>query len=176
MRRGVIGIENLNRVLQETLNSTGDPLFHGGRKFMVGDKVMQTRNDYQREVFNGDMGRISVIDHQEQQVVVTMDDREVIYESSDLDELVLSYAVSIHKFQGSECPCVVIPVHTQHYMLLTRNLLYTGLTRGKKLVILIGMPKALGIAVKTNDVQERHTGLQQALWGHSKLGIIGQLP
>lgn len=170
MKRGEIGTENLNVVLQKTLNPKGDSLLWGGKKFSVGDKVMQIRNDYQREVFNGDIGRIKKINHTEQEMIVLMDDRDVIYDFSDLDELMLSYAVSIHKYQGSECPCVVIPVHTSHYVLLTRNLLYTGVTRGKRLVIIVGTKKALWIAVNNDDVKKRYTGLQQALIGSRPIG------
>lgn len=166
MKRGVIGTENLNVVLQQTLNPKGDTsVSWGGRKFAVGDKVMQIRNDYQREVFNGDIGRVTKINFQDQELIVEIDEREVIYEFSDLDELVLSYAVSIHKYQGSECPCVIIPTHTSHYILLTRNLLYTGVTRGKRLVVLVGTKKALWIAVNNDEVKKRYTGLQQAMIG-----------
>lgn len=171
MKRGIIGTENLNVVLQQTLNPKDSALMWGGKKFAIGDKVMQIRNNYQREVFNGDIGRILEIDNVEQQMVVKIDDRDVIYEFSDLDELVLSYAVSIHKYQGSECPCVVIPTHTTHFMLLTRNLLYTGVTRGKRLVVLVGTTKALAIAVGNDDVKKRHTGLQQVLIGQRTLGV-----
>lgn len=164
MRRGVIGTENLNLVLQEQLNPKGgDPLFWGGKRFVPGDKVMQIRNNYQRDVYNGDIGRIASIDPIEQEMVVTIDDRPVVYEFSDLDELVLAYAVSVHKYQGSECPCVVIPVHTTHFKLLHRNLLYTGVTRGKRLVVLVGTKKAIALAVQNDEVKRRHTGLQQAL-------------
>jgi exodeoxyribonuclease V alpha subunit len=163
MRRGLIGTENLNASLQEALNRRDNPIFRAGRKFLIGDKVMQLRNDYKREVYNGDIGYIIDIDQAEQQVVVQIDERSIVYEFSDLDELTLSYAVSIHKYQGSECPCIIIPVHTTHYMLLHRNLIYTGITRGKKLVILVGLKKALGIAVRNNEVENRFTGLQQAL-------------
>ena len=124
---------------------------------------MQTRNDYKREVFNGDIGFIESIDPDEQQLLIRFEEREVVYDYSDLDELMLAYAISIHKFQGSECPCVVMPVHTSHFMLLHRNLLYTGITRGKKLVVLVGTKKALAIAVKKDDVQKRYTSLQQSL-------------
>lgn len=165
MKRGVIGTENLNTVLQQTLNPNDNALLLAGKKFAVGDKVMQIRNNYQRNVFNGDIGRIAAINQDDQEIVVKMDDREVVYEYSDLDELVLSYAVSVHKYQGSECPCIVLPVHTSHFMLLTRNLLYTGVTRGKKLVVLVGTKKALAITVKNDKVKTRHTGLQQAILG-----------
>jgi exodeoxyribonuclease V alpha subunit len=167
MKRGVIGTENLNVVLQETLNPSKNALTISGKKFAVGDKVMQIRNNYQKNVFNGDIGRISHINVEDEEVVVKMDDREVIYNFTDLDELVLSYAVSVHKYQGSECPCVVLPVHTSHFLLLTRNLLYTGVTRGKRLVILVGTKKALAITVKNDKVKTRYTGLQQAILGTS---------
>lgn len=167
MKKGIIGTENLNNVLQEKLNpkNKDTPLLASGRKFLLGDKVMQLRNDYQKEVYNGDIGRITQINPTDQHLVVTFDDREVIYDSSDCDELILSYAVSIHKYQGSECPCVVIPVHTTHFKLLNRNLLYTAVTRGKKIVVLVGTKKALMIAVKNDEVKKRYTGLQEALIG-----------
>lgn len=163
MRKGVIGTENLNLVLQETLNGQNEPIFRAGKRFAVGDKVMQIKNDYKREVFNGDIGKIISIDTTDQQLVVIIDGKEVLYEFSDLDELVLAYAVSIHKYQGSECPCIIIPVHTTHYKLLYRNLLYTGVTRGKKLVVLVGTKKAVSIAVRNDEVRKRFTGLKQAL-------------
>lgn len=165
MKRGIIGIDNLNAVLQEQLNPKGNPLFWSGKRFLPGDKVMQIRNDHKREVYNGDIGRIKAIDTDEEQVIVTIDERDVIYEYSDLDELVLAYAVSIHKYQGSECPCVVMPVHTSHFKLLHRNLLYTGVTRGKRLVVLVGTKKAIAIAINNDEVKRRYTGLQQALTG-----------
>ncbi|WP_068468065.1 ATP-dependent RecD-like DNA helicase [Candidatus Protochlamydia phocaeensis] len=163
MKKGIIGTENLNQSLQQVLNPKEMALFRAGQKFQVGDKVMQLRNDYQREVFNGDIGYIQTIDPDDHQVMVRFEDREVPYDYADMDELVLAYAISIHKFQGSECPCVVMPIHTSHFMLLHRNLLYTGITRGKKLVVLVGTKKALAIAVKKDDVQRRYTSLQQAL-------------
>lgn len=163
MKKGIIGTENLNQVLQEVLNPQDSFIMRGGRKLHVGDKVMQIRNDYTKEVFNGDVGYIKEIDSIDQQVCVFFEGREVIYEYADLDELVLAYAISIHKFQGSECPCVVMPVHTSHFMLLHRNLLYTGITRGKKLVVLVGTKKAIAIAVKNDEVQKRYTSLQQTL-------------
>jgi exodeoxyribonuclease V alpha subunit len=163
MKKGVIGTQNLNLALQETLNNKEQYVFRGGQKFMVGDKVMQLKNDYKREVFNGDIGYITEIDTVEQRIVVQIDDRDVIYEFSDLDELTLAYAVSIHKYQGSECPCVIMPIHTSHFKLLHRNLLYTGVTRGKKLVILVGMKKALALAVRNDEVKKRYTGLKSML-------------
>ncbi|PJD94910.1 MAG: ATP-dependent RecD-like DNA helicase [Parachlamydia sp.] len=163
MRKGVIGIDNLNTVLQEKLNPNQTSILRNGRKLAVNDKVMQIRNNYQKEVFNGDIGRIIEIDLTDQQVLVRMNEREICYEFSDLDELVLAYAVSVHKYQGSECPCVVIPIHTSHFKLLYRNLLYTAVTRGKRLVVLVGTKKALAIAVHNDEIKKRYTGLQQAL-------------
>lgn len=163
MRRGIIGTDNLNSALQGSLNPKDNFLIRGGQKYLVGDKVMQLRNDYQREVYNGDIGYITHIDLGEQQLAVQFDDREVIYEFSDLDELTLAYAVSIHKYQGSESPCVIIPIHMTHFKLLNRNLLYTGVTRGKKLVVIVGTKKALGMAVRNDEVKKRFTGLQQVL-------------
>jgi len=163
MKRGVIGTENLNRVLQEKLNFQEEVILHGGNRFGVSDKVMQIRNDYNKEVYNGDIGRIKKIDREEQELIVNFDGRDVIYPFVDLDELVLAYATSIHKYQGSECPCVVIPVHTTHFTMLHRNLLYTAVTRGKKLVVLVGTGKAIAIAVSNDDVKKRHTGLVDCL-------------
>lgn len=159
MKKGIIGTENLNRVLQEKLNPQSDFILHGGMRFNVLDKVMQIRNDYNKEVYNGDIGRIKKIDREEQELIVSFDGKEVAYPFFDLDELVLAYATSIHKYQGSECPCVVIPVHTTHFMMLHRNLLYTAVTRGKRLVVLVGTGKAIAIAVSNDDVKKRHTGL-----------------
>ncbi len=163
MRRGIIGTENLNTVLQEHLNPRGTPLTWGGRKYLVGDKVMQIRNNYKRAVFNGDIGCIQSISAINHEVVVKIDENDVVYDFKDLDELVLAYAVSIHKYQGSECPCVVMPIHTTHFKLLHRNLLYTGVTRGKRLVVLVGTTQAIALAVKNDEVKRRHTGLKQAL-------------
>lgn len=166
MKKGVIGIENMNIALQESLNKNQqNALFRAGKKFLVGDKVMQIRNNYQKEVFNGDVGYIKTIDIVDQVVIVDFEGHIVEYEFNGLDELVLAYAVSIHKYQGSECPCVVIPVHTTHFMMLHRNLLYTGVTRGKKLVVLVGTKKALALAVKNDEVHNRYTGLEYALMG-----------
>ena len=137
-----------------------------GTAFRVGDKVMQVRNNYDRGdggVFNGDIGRITEIDPDEQVLVADFDGRAVEYEFPDLDELQLSYACTIHKSQGSEYPAVVIPVHTQHFVMLQRNLLYTGITRGRKLVALVGSRKALWIAAKTADTKKRYSLLKWRL-------------
>jgi exodeoxyribonuclease V alpha subunit len=163
MHRGLVGASNLNTELQKNLNSSTDELVRGGLVLKVGDKVMQIRNNYDKEVFNGDIGRISKIDREEQEIIVNYDGRMVSYEYSELDEIVLAYAVSVHKSQGSEYPVVVMPVLTQHYMLLQRNLLYTGITRGKKLVVLVGTNKAIAIAIKNNKPQKRYTLLKERL-------------
>lgn len=163
MKKGIIGTENLNYVLQQALNPQKEVLMRMGRRFGVGDKVMQLRNNYQKEVYNGDIGLIKSINFVDQQLVVTVEEKEITYSFTEADELVLAYAVSIHKYQGSECRSVVIPVHTSHYKLLHRNLLYTGVTRGKELVVLVGMKKALHIAVSNDEVKRRYTGLRQAL-------------
>lgn len=163
MKRGLIGTDNFNHVLQKELNPQSTQLHQMGRTFQPHDKVMQIRNNYDKHVYNGDVGRILEIDQEEQKVTVNFDGKEVIYDFSELDELMLAYAVSVHKYQGSECPCVIIPIHISHFKLLFRNLLYTGLTRGKKLVFLLGTKKALAIAINTDNAQKRYTGLCQTL-------------
>ena len=163
MIRGLLGAANLNQELQSLLNPSGPSFEMLGTTFRVGDKVMQVVNNYDKNVFNGDMGIISAIDEIEKGLAVQMDDRQVFYQASELDELVLSYAVTIHKSQGSEYPCVVIPIHTQHYPMMQRNLLYTGITRGKKLVVLVGNRKALAIAVNRIGADDRMTSLTQRL-------------
>jgi len=165
MHRGPAGVSNLNRVLQETLNPGSFELAHGDRRFRPGDKVMQIRNNYDKEVFNGDIGRVERIDAEARVLTVRYEDRRVRYETTELDEIVLAYAVSVHKSQGSEFPAVIVPVLTQHYLLLQRNLLYTAVTRGKRLVVLIGTKKALAIAVKNTDTRERYTRLRIRLAG-----------
>ncbi len=163
MKRGMIGSENFNTVLQQQLNPSPNPLMRLGRSFHVGDKVMQIRNNYEKEVYNGDVGRIIEIDLTEQTLKVGFDGKSVPYEFMEMDELVLAYAVSIHKYQGSECPCVIIPVHTSHFKMLFRNLLYTGLTRAKKRAVFVGTKKALAIAIHNQEVQMRNTGLKEAV-------------
>jgi len=162
MYRGACGVSNLNGRLQETLNpaSPRKPERRlGGRAFRVGDRVMQTRNNYLRDVYNGDIGRVTGIDPVEQTLTVSIDNRPVVYDWGEADELTHAFAVSIHKSQGSEYPAVVIPVLTQHYLMLQRNLLYTGITRAKQLVVLVGTRRAIGIAVRNNKVRDRHSGL-----------------
>ena len=163
MRKGVIGFDNLNHALQQALNPNKPSITRSGRRLSIGDKVMQIRNNYQKEVFNGDIGIIESIDDEDQTLTIRMDERIISYEYSELEEITHAYAVSIHKFQGSETPCVIIPVDTSHFILLTRNLLYTGVTRGKSLVILVGSEKAIGMAVRNNAIQKRHTGLKHFL-------------
>lgn len=170
MRRNVLGVDNLNVHLQEKLNPQAPfktEIKHAGTVFRLGDKVMQTRNNYQKEVYNGDIGRITYINTDDGEVIVRFPDvggpRDVVYEQDELDELVLSYATSVHKSQGSEYPIVVLPVVTQHYILLQKNLLYTAITRAKELVVLIGTKKALAIAIRNNKVEARHTRLANRL-------------
>jgi exodeoxyribonuclease V alpha subunit len=168
MNRGSLGVRELNEALQRALNPArpGQPSVERfGWRFQMGDKVIQTENDYDKEVFNGDIGTVERIDPVEHQVMVRFDDRAVNYDFGELDEVAPAYAVTIHKSQGSEFPAVVIPLATQHYMLLQRNLIYTGITRGRKLVVLVGQKKALGIAVRNDRPQKRYSGLLASLRG-----------
>lgn len=165
MHRGIIGASNLNIELQNALNPGDEGVSRFGRLYKINDKVMQIANNYDKEVYNGDIGRIISIDEEAQEATVSMDDREIAYDYSELDELVHAYAVSIHKSQGSEYQAVVIPILTQHYILLQRNLLYTGVTRGKKLVVIVGTRKAMAIAVRNNKTQKRYTLLNERLRG-----------
>jgi exodeoxyribonuclease V alpha subunit len=163
MNRGPLGTDNLNAVLRDLLNPEGQMVTRGGHSLRVGDKVMQVRNNYELEVFNGDIGRVIGIDEVEQIVKVVVDNREVIYDFGSIDELTLAYACSIHKSQGSEYPCVVIPLHTTHYVMLQRNLFYTALTRAKRLAILVGEERALRVAVGNKRVRPRFTRLAERL-------------
>jgi exodeoxyribonuclease V alpha subunit len=163
MKRGLLGSANLNTVLRETLNPHGRSLTRGGHTLRLGDKVMQIRNNYDLEVWNGDIGRVTAVDDEEQRLQVAFDGREVAYELAAIDELALAYACSIHKAQGSEYPCVVIPLHTQHYVMLQRNLLYTGITRAKRLAVLVGETKALATAVANRRVSKRFSRLAERL-------------
>jgi exodeoxyribonuclease V alpha subunit len=162
MNRGSLGIRELNARLQAELNPPRpdqNSIEKFGVQFRVGDKVIQTENDYDKEVFNGDIGVISKLDLFEKELSVKFDQREVTYDFGELDELSLAYAITIHKSQGSEFPAVVIPLATQHFLLLQRNLIYTGVTRGKRLVILVGQRKALSMAVQNNKISQRFSGL-----------------
>jgi exodeoxyribonuclease V alpha subunit len=163
MQKGELGARNLNQVFQQLLNPTGDEVERFGYVYRTGDKVMQTENDYDKDVYNGDMGRIAKIDSEQSELIVDFDGRKIVYDFRELDELVLSYAITIHKSQGSEYPCVIIPMHTQHYVLLQRSLIYTALTRAKKLVIVLGTKKALGLAVSRAESRERTTTLSERL-------------
>ena len=163
MRRNALGTENLNVELQKAFNPDAPGLVRGGTTFRVGDRVMQLRNNYDKDVYNGDIGFVKAVDAAERSMVVLFDGRPVRYEAADLDELVLAYAMTIHKSQGSEYPAVIVIIHTQHYVMLQRNLLYTAITRGRKLVLLMGVPYAVDQAIKTNVVRERRTGLAERL-------------
>lgn len=162
MYRGGCGVSNLNEELQKALNPPAPRKREkrvGGRVFRVGDKVMQTRNNYDKDIYNGDIGRVTQIDTMEQTMTVSIDGRPVTYDWVELDELVHAFAISVHKSQGSEYAAIVMPILTQHYLLLQRNLLYTAVTRAKELVVLVGTRKAIWIAVKNDKVSERHSGL-----------------
>jgi exodeoxyribonuclease V alpha subunit len=163
MHRGLIGASNLNIELQRTLNPSTVELVRGGKILKAGDKVMQIRNNYDKDVYNGDIGRVASIDREEQELSVDYDGRRVSYDFTELDELVLAFAVSVHKSQGSEYPVVVLPLLTQHYLMLQRNLLYTAVTRGKKLVVIVGTKKALAIAIKNDRPRFRYTRLRERL-------------
>jgi len=164
MQRGENGAQNLNTMLQGALNHSKDMLRRGGIEYKYGDKVMQIKNNYDKEVFNGDIGRIVGVDEEERTLSVSFDGASPLpYDISELDELVLAYATTVHKAQGSEYDVVVIPMTTQHYMMLQRNLLYTGLTRAKRAVVLVGTAKAIGMAVSNDRVTKRNTGLAAML-------------
>ncbi|MDE0141340.1 MAG: AAA family ATPase [Caldilineaceae bacterium] len=166
MHRGAAGVGSLNEMIQKALNPPAPETAEtraGDRIFRTGDRVMQVRNNYDKDVFNGDLGYIKDVDLIEQYVTVEIDGRPVGYEFTELDELVHAYAVSVHKSQGSEFPAVVIPLLTSHYKLLQRNLLYTAVTRAQRLVVLVGQPRAIGIAVDNDDVARRYSGLTERL-------------
>jgi exodeoxyribonuclease V alpha subunit len=165
MHKGILGVENLNRHLQQALNPEGRPYRRGGTEFRIGDKVMQTRNNYELEVFNGDIGYLVDINEKEGSFQVGYDDRVVLYSPSDADDLVIAYATTIHKAQGSEYTCVIVPVHTQHYVMLARNLLYTAVTRGKRLVLTIGSARAVRLGVENSRSRTRFTRFAQRLVG-----------
>ena len=163
MQKGELGARSLNAVMQAALNPRGAEVERFGWKFREGDRVMQTENDYDKDVFNGDIGIVERVDAGEQELIVRYDDRKVAYDFQELDELTPAYAITVHKSQGSEYPCVVLPLHTQHYVMLQRNLLYTGITRGKKLVVLVGSEKAIGLAVRNAEAGRRNTTLRRRL-------------
>ncbi len=166
MNRTSLGARALNELLQSTLNPGSKKLAEVerfGQTFRVGDRVLQTVNNYNRGVFNGDLGTITGIDAVEQEISIQFEEAEIVYDFNSLDEIKLAYALTIHKSQGSEYPAVIIPVHTQHFVMLQRNLLYTGITRGKQLVVLVGSQQALELAVSRQDTNRRHTALQARL-------------
>ena len=170
MRRTPIGVDNLNIELQRSLNPASPQkteIRQGFQHFRLGDKVMQIRNNYKKQVFNGDIGRIQAIDLEERELAVVYPEgrfeRLVVYDFTELDELTLAYAISVHKSQGSEYPVIVLPISTQHYIMLQRNLLYTAITRARRQVVLVGTKKAIALAVKNNQVEERHTLLEWRL-------------
>ena len=163
MQKGIVGAANLNLALQEALNPQGDGLRRGGYLFRTGDKVMQIRNNYEKEIFNGDIGTVESVDLQERTLKVNFDQHIIEYEASELDELVHAYATTIHKAQGSEYPIVVMPVLMNHYVMLQRNLIYTGITRAKNVLVIVGTRKALSYAVRNVTVTKRNTFLKERL-------------
>ncbi|MBR3175105.1 MAG: ATP-binding domain-containing protein, partial [Oscillospiraceae bacterium] len=165
MQRGTAGAANLNLLLQKAVNPGEEGLRRGGVQFRKNDKVMQIRNNYEKEVFNGDIGFVQSVDLEDRTLWVSYDGRLVDYDVTELDELVLAYAATVHKSQGSEYPVVVMPVVTSHYVMLQRNLIYTGVTRAKKGMVLVGTRKALGYAVRNVSVRKRNTLLMQRLKG-----------
>ena len=171
MQRGECGAVNLNQVLQEAMNPSKIFLRRGGTQYRLKDKVMQIRNDYDKEVFNGDIGTITKVDMEERELTVLFDEREIIYDVTELDELTLAYAVTIHKSQGSEYPIVVMPFTMSHFVMLQRNLLYTGVTRAKKILVLVGEKKAVYYAIKNETTTGRNTMLARRLQPDSKDGI-----
>lgn len=168
MQRGECGAVNLNQVLQEAMNPTAIFLRRGGTQYRLHDKVMQIRNDYDKEVFNGDIGTIVKVNMEDRELTVNFDDREVRYDVTELDELSLAYAVTIHKSQGSEYPIVVMPFTMSHFVMLQRNLLYTGVTRAKKILVLVGEKKAVFYAIKNETTTGRNTMLKQRLSAGSR--------
>ena len=168
MNRGSLGARTLNAILQEVLNpareSSPVEVERFGWKYRLGDKVMQTENDYDKDVFNGDLGRVRSIDPGEQKMTIGFEGRRVIeYPFSDLDRLMLAYAVTVHKSQGSEYPAVVVPISTHHYVMLRRNLLYTAITRGRRLVVIVGQKWALQKAVEEASDLRRYSTLRERL-------------
>ncbi len=187
MTRGLIGTRNLNKVLQQLINPPSEEkteLVRGDSILRVDDRVMQLKNDYNKEVFNGDLGLVMDLDHIEKKAIINfdgatprrrktqgnaphVDERDVVYDYADLNEITLAWATSIHKSQGSEYPVVILPIYTQHYVMLSRNLFYTGLTRAKQLALIVGSSKAIAIAVKQVKQQQRYTRLKERLSGRN---------
>lgn len=163
MQRGVAGAANLNMILQEALNPSGPSLNRSGYTYRLGDRVMQIRNNYDKDVFNGDLGYVIAVNSEDRTLTVNFDGKSIEYDITELDELTLAYATTIHKAQGSEYPIVIMPVLMNHYVMLQRNLIYTGITRAKKICVLIGSPKALACAVRNTAVLKRNTKLKERL-------------
>lgn len=163
MKRGIIGTENLNSEIQNAINPSSTPLFFRGKRFHINDKVMQIKNNYNKNVFNGDIGKIIKINLKEEELIISFNGRLISYKFIELDEIILAYAVSVHKYQGSEYPVIIMPIHTCHYILLFRNLLYTAITRSKKLLFLVGTKKAIFLAIKNNNPLKRYSGLKNFL-------------
>ena len=174
MHKGTLGTDNLNRELQAGLNPSKKAMARGDRAFRLKDKVMQIRNNYEKEVFNGDIGRITAIDLENQELTVTFDGMPVPYDASELDEIMQAYAISVHKSQGSEYPAVIIPVLGQHYLLLQRNLIYTAVTRAKKLVVMVGSKKALATGIKNDKIMRRYTYLAERVIRPQETGALGK--
>ena len=172
MQRGAVGAANLNQVLQAALNADAAGLRRGGTEYRLHDKVMQIRNNYDKEVFNGDIGTVCRVNTEDRELTVSFDGREVLYDVTELDELVLAYAATVHKSQGSEYPIVVMPVLMTHYVMLQRNLVYTGVTRAKKLMVMIGSTKALALAVRNVTVTHRNTMLKERLKNPASAGLL----
>ncbi|MBW1898279.1 MAG: AAA family ATPase, partial [Deltaproteobacteria bacterium] len=169
MHKGVAGTINLNQVLQKALNHNTDQAEIMGGIYKTGDKVMHLKNNYLKDVFNGDIGTIAGVDRETNQVMVDYEGRVVVYEPEEMHELSLAYAISVHKSQGSEYPAIIVPLITQHYIMLQRNLLYTAMTRGKKLVILIGTRKAFQIALNNDKPRKRFSGLMKKIRENQQL-------
>lgn len=163
MHKGIVGAENLNNSLQNALNPGEECVSRSSSSFRIHDKVMQIKNNYDKLVFNGDIGRIEKVHPENQTVLISFDQRNVLYDFSELNEIILAYAISVHKSQGSEYPAVVLPILTQHYILLQRNLIYTAVTRGKHLVVVVGTRKALHMGINNNKTRKRFTYLKQRL-------------
>ena len=163
MQKGVVGAASLNTELQKALNTSEEGLHRSGYVFRLGDRVMQIRNNYDKEVFNGDIGTVEKVSQEDRSLTVRYDDRSVVYDVSELDEITLAYATTIHKSQGSEYPVVVMPVLMTHYVMLQRNLIYTGITRARKVCVLVGTAKALAYAVRNLTVYKRNTRLRDRL-------------
>ncbi len=166
MTRGLVGTRNLNQVLQQLLNppSPEKPeLTWGGTTFRIGDRVIQLKNDYDRRVFNGDLGTVTAIDPIEKSAIITVDGEEIEYDYADLNEVTLAWSCTIHKSQGSEYPVVIMPVSMSHYVMLSRNLIYTGLTRAKQLAIIVGSSKAIALSVDQWNQKQRYTRLVERL-------------